>query len=71
MSDSKIPSGSNLLISLATIPVLAIILGSKAVAEAVRGLGEASEELFRGDRLPVLNDAPHATEHSTPPPSSD
>ncbi|MBD2464517.1 hypothetical protein H6G89_26275 [Oscillatoria sp. FACHB-1407] len=46
---------SNILISLGTVPVLAVLLGSKALAELMQQVGEASEELFRGDRLPVLH----------------
>ncbi|WP_346294000.1 hypothetical protein [Sphaerothrix gracilis] len=45
----------NLLVSLATAPVLLGILGGRALGEFVQQLGLASEELFRGDRLPVLS----------------
>ena len=44
-----------LLLSLATPPLLVALVGSKLVTEAVRELGLLSEEIFRGDRLPVLN----------------
>jgi hypothetical protein len=52
---------SEILLSLATPPVLLFLLGSKAIAELLQDLGQASEEVFRGDRLPVLNldDATH------------
>lgn len=46
---------SNVLIGLATVPLLGIILGSRAIAEALQTMGESSEEVFRGDRLPLLN----------------
>lgn len=52
-SSPKVPT--TLLLSLGTIPVLAFLLGSKAILQAMRELGEASEEIFRGDRLPVLD----------------
>ncbi len=53
------PSTNNespdLLLSLATVPVLIGIVGIKVVTTTLRELGEVSEEIFRGDRLPVLN----------------
>lgn len=50
---AKVPTP--LLLSLGTIPVLAVLIGGKAILQAMRELGEASEEIFRGDRLPVLD----------------
>lgn len=50
-----------LLLSLVTAPVLLALVGSKALTAAVRELGVLSEELFRGDRLPVLH-FPSATD---------
>ncbi|PSB34337.1 hypothetical protein [Stenomitos frigidus] len=44
-----------LLLSLATVPLLVALVGSKVLTEAVQELGLLSEEIFRGDRLPVLN----------------
>ncbi|MFE4108121.1 hypothetical protein [Almyronema epifaneia] len=52
---SPLPSASNWLVSLATAPVLLAIVGSRALSEFSQQLGLASEELFRGDRLPVLS----------------
>lgn len=46
---------SELWLSLAVGPFLVGILGGKAIAESLQAIGEASEELFRGDRLPVLH----------------
>lgn len=43
------------LLSLATAPVLLALVGSKVLTEAIRELGVFSEEIFRGDRLPVLH----------------
>lgn len=43
-----------LCIGLATAPVLVALVGGKALAQAVNELGQLSEEMFRGDRLPLL-----------------
>ncbi|HEY9838297.1 MAG TPA: hypothetical protein V6D27_15510 [Vampirovibrionales bacterium] len=52
---------SELLITLLTPPFLGALLGGKAVSQMLQSMGQASEEVFRGDRLPVLN-FPHAEE---------
>ena len=54
-SSANLLLGSSLLgISLGSVPVLlAIVLGQAAVDHLER-LGVGSEEIFRGDRLPVL-----------------
>ncbi len=44
-----------------TISVLTLVLAEKATSEALIAVGEASEELFRGERLPIL-DFPASTE---------
>ncbi|MCG8367987.1 MAG: hypothetical protein MJA27_32235 [Pseudanabaenales cyanobacterium] len=49
-----LPVSSELLISLATGPMLLGILSAKSLSEFGRQIGLASEEMFRGDRLPVL-----------------
>jgi hypothetical protein len=46
---------TTLWVSLATFPVLLGILAAHSLAENLRELGQASEEIFRGDRLPILN----------------
>ncbi|KAM3090215.1 hypothetical protein ACKFKG_30690 [Phormidesmis sp. 146-35] len=43
------------LLGLATLPVLVGLVGVNAIAQSVQELGMLSEEIFRGDRLPVLN----------------
>lgn len=43
-----------ILLQLSTGPMLLALLGGKAFSETLKAIGEASEELFRGDRLPVL-----------------
>jgi hypothetical protein len=43
-----------LLVSLATPPVLCALVAGRALTRAIIDLGLSSEEVFRGDRLPVL-----------------
>ena len=57
MASFKFPT--DVLLSLSTAPVLLILIGSKALAELATELGQASEEVFRGDRLPILKISPH------------
>ena len=54
-SSTKPLVSPELLLSLATPPLLIALVGSKVLAEAVRELGLLSEEIFRGDRLPALH----------------
>jgi hypothetical protein len=53
MLDFKLPT--QILLSLGTAPLLLVLIGSKALATAMTELGQASEEIFRGDRLPILH----------------
>jgi hypothetical protein len=48
----KVPS--DVLVSLATVPLLLIIVGSRVFADIMQDWGQGSEEIFRGDRLPLL-----------------
>jgi hypothetical protein len=43
------------LLQIGTVSILVLLMAQKATADALVSLGEASEELLRGDRLPVLN----------------
>lgn len=43
-----------ILLQLGTGPVLLALLGSKAACLTLQAIGQASEEVFRGDRLPIL-----------------
>ena len=43
-----------LLVSLATAPLLLTLMAARRLAEELQTTGIASEELFRGDRLPLL-----------------
>ncbi|MCL1473311.1 hypothetical protein [Argonema antarcticum] len=52
VSQAIIPT--EMLVSLATGPLLLGILCGKASIELLQALGEASEEVFRGDRLPAI-----------------
>ena len=56
MSTSKLPT--ELLLSLSTAPLLLVLIGSRALATMVQEMGKTSEEVFRGDRLPVLKISP-------------
>lgn len=58
MSDSSRPSSADpvsLLLSVGTIPLLAGLVAGRAIATAMISVGQISEEVFRGDRLPVLH----------------
>jgi hypothetical protein len=43
-----------LLVSIATVPTLIVIVGLQALLQQVQILANNSEEIFRGDRLPLL-----------------
>ena len=43
-----------LLVSLATGPVLCAVFAGKALSQTLIDVGLNSEEIFRGDRLPIL-----------------
>ncbi|MDF5715019.1 MAG: hypothetical protein PUP93_14330 [Rhizonema sp. NSF051] len=44
-----------LLLQMGTASILLLLLAEKASSETLYAIGESSEELFRGDRLPLLN----------------
>lgn len=46
---------SESLIAWLTLPALIGLVGGKALADGLKNLGQASEEVFRGDRLPLLH----------------
>ena len=54
MSNS-LPHPVSLYLSVATFPVLVGLFAANALAQGLQEMGEASEEIFRGDRLPILN----------------
>ncbi|MEB3118174.1 MAG: hypothetical protein VKL01_07390 [Limnothrix sp.] len=46
---------SEWMLSMAVLPVLTGFVGIRMLATATAELGELAEEIFRGDRLPLLN----------------
>lgn len=44
----------SLILQLGTMSLIGVVLGQKAASETILSIGQASEELFRGDRLPIL-----------------
>jgi len=50
----SLPLPMTLAIGATTAPFLGLLLSGRAVAQQLTQLGVSSEELFRGDRLPVL-----------------
>ncbi|MGB3650348.1 MAG: hypothetical protein WBA41_03940 [Rivularia sp. (in: cyanobacteria)] len=43
------------ILQAGTVSVLTLVLAEKAIREALITVGQASEELFRGERLPLLD----------------
>ncbi len=43
------------LLQVGTASILLLLIAEKATVETLQAIGEASEELFRGDRLPILD----------------
>lgn len=54
IGDQPIDMPVKLLVSIATVPTLAAIVGLQAVSHQVQALANNSTEIFRGDRLPLL-----------------
>lgn len=54
MSNPSTQATTEILLSLGTAPLLLILVGSRALASMMKEMGQTSEELFRGDRLPIL-----------------
>ncbi|NJO93677.1 MAG: hypothetical protein HC820_03650 [Hydrococcus sp. RM1_1_31] len=59
-------SSAPIWVSLATSPFLIGVLTVRSLTQTLIELGEASEEVFRGDRLPILN-FPDRQEHEQEP----
>ncbi len=58
MSDktrSHSPISPQILLSLATSPFLLLAIASEALTSNLIAIGQVCEELFRGDRLPILH----------------
>ncbi|MEM7727256.1 MAG: hypothetical protein AAF208_12945 [Cyanobacteria bacterium P01_A01_bin.45] len=45
----------SLMLQMGTSSVLGILVTQKTATETLTALGKASEEIFRGDRLPTLD----------------
>lgn len=50
----QIPVTTELLISLSSLSLVSSLAIAQAIAHQLSTMGQASEELFRGDRLPSL-----------------
>ena len=50
-----------MIVSMVTGPFLLGLIGARAIADSLTQLGLASEEVFRGERLPILPTVPDAT----------
>ncbi|MBW4639383.1 MAG: hypothetical protein KME05_14310 [Gloeocapsa sp. UFS-A4-WI-NPMV-4B04] len=45
---------THVLLQICTGAVIGVVVGGKALEETLLAISQASEEVFRGDRLPVL-----------------
>ncbi len=45
---------TSFLLQVGTASILMVLLAEKATVETLQAIGEATEELFRGERLPIL-----------------
>ncbi len=45
----------SVILQAGTFSVLTLVLAEKATREALIAVGQASEEIFRGERLPMLD----------------
>ncbi|NET71918.1 MAG: hypothetical protein F6K62_13585 [Sphaerospermopsis sp. SIO1G2] len=43
------------LLQMATASMLLLVVADQATGKTLRAVGEASQEVFRGDRLPILD----------------
>jgi hypothetical protein len=44
----------SILLQIGTVSVITLLLAQKNATETLNAIGKASEEVFRGDRLPIL-----------------
>jgi hypothetical protein len=51
----KSQSTANLLLSIATTPMILTFMALNTITDALIEMGQTSEEVFRGERLPILN----------------
>ena len=45
----------SLILQIGTLSMLTVLVAQKATTQTMEAIGEASEELFRGERLPILD----------------
>ncbi|MBW4559919.1 MAG: hypothetical protein KME32_01990 [Mojavia pulchra JT2-VF2] len=45
----------SLLLQIGTASILMLLTAGQATVKTLEAMGQASEELFRGDRLPILD----------------
>lgn len=57
-SQPSLEVSPEILVSLATGPLLLALVGGKALSQLIQQIGQQSEEIFRGDRLPLLDPNP-------------
>ena len=50
----SIPLAPDITVGMGTLPLLAVLLSGRLLANALTELGDSSEEVFRSDRLPPL-----------------
>jgi len=46
---------TEIALSFLTVPFLGGVIGARSLQQGLIHLGETSEELFRGERLPILH----------------
>ena len=54
-NSAKCPISNSLLLSIATVPLIVSLNILDSLNQNLIELGQASEEVFRGSRLPMLN----------------
>ena len=54
MAQPNLEQPVNIYLSMATIPAMGVLIAATAFPELIVSIGLASEEIFRGDRLPLL-----------------
>ncbi|MEM6835904.1 MAG: hypothetical protein AAF609_03530 [Cyanobacteria bacterium P01_C01_bin.120] len=64
---THISGASSVVISLLTGPLLVTLMACRTFADALTQAGIASEELFRGERLPNLQTSPPAEHQPSDP----
>ncbi|NES86214.1 MAG: hypothetical protein F6K10_35290 [Moorea sp. SIO2B7] len=56
------PICSDILLSLATAPMIVSLVAVESLLQGLIEIGEASEEVFRGDLLPILHPPQQSSE---------